>query len=155
MPGRDNGIPRSALADLSSLSRVQGTACRHVSLYYKTTICIRLPQIQCHAVIYISANFPPSAIPTRTFAMSKHCMANLRSVSGNSLSTRSNHVFRKVSHSPRDFFNLIGLARPPKEADLSSTLEDAHVTKLILRATRDNLRTHALFPEVTANGWHL
>ena len=58
---------------------------------------------------------------------------------------------KKISHSPRDF----GLARPPEEADLFSTLEDAPVTKLLLHVTRDKLKTHAMFPEVAANGWHV
>ena len=40
-------------------------------------------------------------------------------------------------------------------ADLSSTLEDVPVTKLLLHVTRDKLRTHAMFPEVAANGWHV
>ena len=49
------------------------------------------------------------------------------------------------------------LLRAPsaEEADLFSALGDAPLTKLFLHAARDKFWTHALFPEVAANGRHL
>ena len=136
----------------------------HVSLYSKTTMCVSTPNMfatismprgSIRLIANLAFNLPPVC----------HSNPNLRNVEAlhgepqirfwKLAVNTSDHVLRNVSQSPRDFFNLIGLARPPEEADLSSTLEDAPVTKLLLHVTRDKLRTHAMFPEVAANGWHV
>ena len=96
---------------------------------------IFLPAIQCHSVVLFSSP------PWRSTFPVCHSKANLRHVEALhgppqiifwKLAVNTiDHNLRNVSQSPRDFFNLIGLARLPEEADLSSTLEDAPVTKLL------------------------
>ena len=122
----------------------------HVSLYSKTTMCVSTPNMfatksmprnSIRRIANLAFNLPPPDIPTRTVAMSKHGMANLRSVSGNSLSTLAITCSATFRNRPA--------------ADLSSTPEDAPVTKLLLHVTRDKLKTHAMFPEVAANGWYV
>ena len=157
---RLRNLTQSPMADLPS--QVEGAACTHPCTPRQPCAHQRpgcVPPVQEHAVVIRPWIMPwprpaaAHAIPNLRRVEAPHGEAHVRvwKLAVNTL----DHVLRNVSNSPRDFFDLIGLALSPEEADLSSRLEDAPLTKLFLHAAGGKLWKGALFPEVAANGWHL